>query len=80
MQLEIFSTKTRNKLGKTGSTGIKTGSNGLHKIKVKNEISNRIDLEIHPFNFANGMFWMIHRVQSSRSEKGTSQNTHTKKV
>jgi hypothetical protein len=31
-QVETFSTKTRNKLGKTGSTGVKPGSTSLHEI------------------------------------------------
>jgi hypothetical protein len=31
-QAEFFQTKTRNKLGKTGSTGVKTGSTGLHEL------------------------------------------------
>jgi hypothetical protein len=31
-QVETFSTKTRNELGKTGSTGVKTGSTGLHEL------------------------------------------------
>jgi hypothetical protein len=31
-QVETFSTKTRNELGKTGSTGVKTGSTGLNEI------------------------------------------------
>jgi hypothetical protein len=32
MQAEIFSTKTRNELGKTDSTSVKTGSTGLHEL------------------------------------------------
>jgi hypothetical protein len=31
-QVETFSTKTRNELGKTGSPGVKTGSTGLHEL------------------------------------------------
>jgi hypothetical protein len=31
-QVKTFSTKTRNKLGKTSSTGVKTGSTGLHEL------------------------------------------------
>jgi hypothetical protein len=31
-QVETFSTKTRNELGKTSSTGVKTGSTGLHEL------------------------------------------------
>jgi hypothetical protein len=31
-QAETFSTKTRNELGKTGSTDVKTGSTGLHEL------------------------------------------------
>jgi hypothetical protein len=31
-QVETFSTKTRNELGKTGSTGVKTGSTVLHEL------------------------------------------------
>jgi hypothetical protein len=30
-QVKTFSTKTRNKLGKTGSAGVKTGSTGLNE-------------------------------------------------
>jgi hypothetical protein len=29
---KLFSTKTINELGKTGSTGVKTGSTGLHEL------------------------------------------------
>jgi hypothetical protein len=31
-QVETFSTKTRNELGKIGSIGVKTGSTGLHEL------------------------------------------------
>jgi hypothetical protein len=31
-QAETFSTKTRNKLGKTGSIGVKIGSTSLHEL------------------------------------------------
>jgi hypothetical protein len=31
-QVKTFSTKTRNKLGKTSSTGFKTSSTGLHEL------------------------------------------------
>jgi hypothetical protein len=31
-QAKTFSTKTRNKLGKTGSASVKTGSTGLHEL------------------------------------------------
>jgi hypothetical protein len=31
-QVETFSTKTRNELVKTSSTGVKTGSTGLHEL------------------------------------------------
>jgi hypothetical protein len=31
-QVKTFSTKTRNKLGKTGSAGVKTGSTGLNEL------------------------------------------------
>jgi hypothetical protein len=31
-QAETFSIKTRNKLSKTGSTDVKTGSTGLHEL------------------------------------------------
>jgi hypothetical protein len=34
-QAEIFSTKTRNKLGKTGSAGVKTGSSGLNELNLR---------------------------------------------
>jgi hypothetical protein len=30
--VETFSTKTRNELGRTGSTGVKTGSTSLHEL------------------------------------------------
>jgi hypothetical protein len=31
-QVKTFSTKTRNKLGKTGLAGVKTGSTGLNEL------------------------------------------------
>jgi hypothetical protein len=31
-QVKTFSTKNRNKLGKTGSAGVKTGSTGLNEL------------------------------------------------
>jgi hypothetical protein len=34
-QAKIFSTKTRNKLGKTGSAGVKTSSTGLNELNFK---------------------------------------------
>jgi hypothetical protein len=41
-QAETFSIKTRNELGKTGSTGVKTGSTVLHELNYMKRYKTKL--------------------------------------